>query len=740
MAIARYKFDKSIYDNLIPEFNVEFTNFEIVDEYLDTDDIVTSSTETMMLMSYDAEPDEYGVLTTEHEIESLNTFSAENIITRSIYSTELPTFINFNIDGKSALLEIDHLNVNNITDMQYMFYGCDNLINVNSSDWDTSNITNMSYAFTACVSLVSIDAKNWRTSNVTATYAMFDSCTSLTSLDLSGWDTSNMINMNSMISGCTSLTSLDLSNWVLNDADIGYMCSRCTRLTTIILNNWNFNKPDWLSSTFNSCTNLNLVYMKNSNAKSVNNIISLLLTRTTDSPGTIDITGIDDINQVNITTAESKFWDIVLESSEEPVDDAICVYKFDNTLYDLIPTFNDGFAYTYEDVVEGNVTTRTIYSDSLPTMIQFGGSTKNNKTNSLLEVLYVNTANVDNMQYMLANCANLTMVNTNDWDTSKVTTMYNAFYGCSKLTTLDLSGWDTANVTTIETMFAYCSSLTTIVGLNDLDVSNVNNMGGLFTDCPKLTEINVSDWNVSKVTNFGAVFRRCSKLTNIDVSKWDTSSGVIMSGIFTNCSCLIEIDISNWDMSQANSVSQMFYGCSALMKLKMTANLNQEAVATYWFGKCNSLIEIHIFNFDIYTINKVIDEIPARSSNNQGSLIIPKIDDSINITTADSKYWIAAPDPTNIRQIHLGAMVVSNLYIGEVGVKKVYLGEVLIYENKQAVDNVDILYNEFTSTLFVLDEDALIYNEEELALNINNNIIRVEYDEENSNLNIGGDK
>ena len=71
MLIAQYKFDKSIYDNLIPEFNSEFTNYEIVDEYLDTEDIVTTTTETMMIMDYDAEPDEYGILTTEYEVENI---------------------------------------------------------------------------------------------------------------------------------------------------------------------------------------------------------------------------------------------------------------------------------------------------------------------------------------------------------------------------------------------------------------------------------------------------------------------------------------------------------------------------------------------------------------------------------------------------------------------------------------------------------------------------------------------
>jgi hypothetical protein len=191
-------------------------------------------------------------------------------------------------------------------------------------------------------------------------------------------------------------------------------------------------------------------------------------------------------------------------------------------------------------------------------------------------------------------------------------------------------------------------------------------------------------------------------------------------------------------MSHANSVSQMFYGCSALMKLKMCANLNQDAVTTYWFGKCNSLIDVQLSDFDTYTINKVIDELPTRTTNNQGSLIIPKIDNSINTSTADSKYWIVSPDTTNIRHVYLGDMVISNLYIGEVEIKKVYLGEIIVYENKQAATEKDILYNEFTGTLFILKEDALSYDEEELALNINSDIINVSYNEEN--LDIGGDK
>jgi hypothetical protein len=55
--------------------------------------------------------------------------------------------------------------------------------------------------------------------------------------------------------------------------------------------------------------------MQNSDYSSVNKIISVLPTRTTDSMGTLNITGIDDISQVDTATAQSKYWNIESESS-----------------------------------------------------------------------------------------------------------------------------------------------------------------------------------------------------------------------------------------------------------------------------------------------------------------------------------------------------------------------------------------------------------------------------------------
>ena len=63
-------------------------------------------------------------------------------------------------------------------------------------------------------------------------------------------------------------------------------------------------------------------------------------------------------------------------------------------------------------------------------------------------------------------------------------------------------------------------------------------------------------------------------------------------------------------------------------------------------------------------------------------------------------------------QLYLNNTFVDDFYIGEVEVTKMYLGDILVYENKQASnDDKDTLYNEFTSTLFVLKEHALSYDE-----------------------------
>lgn len=65
-----------------------------------------------------------------------------------------------------------------------------------------------------------------------------------------------------------------------------------------------------------------------------------------------------------------------------------------------------------------------------------------------------------NARVMFYNCSNLKNLDLQYMDTSAVNDMQGMFYNCSSLTSLDLSNFDTSNVTDMSDMFYNCSGLT----------------------------------------------------------------------------------------------------------------------------------------------------------------------------------------------------------------------------------------------------------------------------------------
>ena len=542
-----------------------------------------------------------------------------NVTTRTIYSNELPTLLRFGNSDTSgetgdsnkynSLLEVLYLASSEITYAGLMFHRCANVSYI--CPFILTNKNNSLHGiFSGCHSLTSLDVSNFDTSNVTdMSYAFYTN--NLIELDLSDWDTSNVTNMNHILYSCQNLKTLNISNWNLDNVD----------------------NMGWF---VNQCNNLNEIIMNDSDYNSINKIVSELPITTNGSKCNFCIGGVDDISKVNIREG----WDIMNQYK-------IAEYKFTNSS-DLVPVFNEGFTYTYEDVEDGGVTTRTIYGDSLPTMINFAGKT------NLLEVYYLETSNL--------------------------TSAFNLFYSCTGLTYVDLRNSDFSKVETIERMFNTCTNLVAIDGLNDLDISNVDNMGGIFSDCRKLPEINVSNWNVSKVTNFGAVFRRCYELTTIDLSNWDTSNATIMSGIFTNCSKLTEIDLSNWKIDNVTTINQMFYGCSKLTSVKLFNHINSGVNTTYLFTNCKILNKIEIYNSDFNTINSIISVLPEKTSAAPGTLNIKGVDkiSQVNLTSALSKNWVIIRDQGVVTNVYAGDKMIFNKLVQNKEIKNIYIGNVKI--------------------------------------------------------------
>ena len=308
----------------------------------------------------------------------------------------------------------------------------------------------------------------------------------------------------------------------------------------------------------------------------------------------------------------------------------ICKYKYDSSIYaDFIPEFNSGYSgYVITDEVEGNIITRTIESDKLPTLMRFGRvwvsgeSDTDNRTDSLLEVLDMNTrgltncnsmfrlctnvnkiecnwntSNVTNMMYMFSYCYKLTSLDVSNFNTRNVTDMFCMFYRCNKLTTLDVSNWDTSNVTNMANMFYRCNKLTTL-DVSNFDTSNVTSMESMFDECNVLTSLDVSNWDTSKVIDINHMFYNCKLLTSLDVSNWDTSKVTNMQQVFDIC-YVLNIDVSNWDTSNVTNMYAMFGDCRMLSSLDLTkwdTSKVTNMLGVFW--GCINLVELNISSWD----------------------------------------------------------------------------------------------------------------------------------------------
>ena len=108
---------------------------------------------------------------------------------------------NFNKTDNSVELIWD----DNITNCDFMFYGCTNITEINLSNFNTSLVTSMDEMFNGCSSLISLELSNFDTSKVERMNYMFKNCSLLNSLDLSSFITSQVVYMDEIFYNCINL-------------------------------------------------------------------------------------------------------------------------------------------------------------------------------------------------------------------------------------------------------------------------------------------------------------------------------------------------------------------------------------------------------------------------------------------------------------------------------------------------------------------------------------------------------
>lgn len=200
-----------------------------------------------------------------------------------------------------------------------------------------------------------------------------------------------------------------------------------------------------------------------------------------------------------------------------------------------------------------------------------------------------------NAGFLFYSFSNVTQINgLNMLNTSVTTTMTSMFSNCSRLTSIDLSSFDTSSVSDFSHMFSGCSSLTSL-DLSGFNTSGVNDMSLMFGGCSSLTSLDLSGFTTGSVTKMQMMFRNCSSLTSLDLSGFSSTALGNVTSMFQGCSGLTNIYFGNFGIGSSTSLADMFSGCSSLTNLDLSSfNTSSVTTTTTMFNGCTNLRTIYV--------------------------------------------------------------------------------------------------------------------------------------------------
>ena len=324
-------------------------------------------------------------------------------------------------DRIKNIIDIDTSNfdTSNVTSMLGMFSGMSNLTSLDLSNFNTENVETMQEMFFLASHLNALNLSSFNTQKVRNMLNMFYRVSSLTSLNLSNFDTSRVMNMGGMFSNMSSLTSLDLSNFNTSNAtSMNAMFYGMSSLTSLNLSNFDTSKVvsmDFMFSRMSSLTSLNLSNFDTSNVTNMGYMFS-------------DMSSLTSLDLSNFNTSKVTNMDSMFASMH-------------------------------------NLTT--------------------------LNLSNFDTSKVTNMYGMFSNMSSLTSLDLSNFNTSNVTNMGYMFSDMSSLTSLDLSNFNTSKVMDMRCIFSgnvssSSDKLEKIYVNNDFNTSQLTGFSNMFRNRRKL--------------------------------------------------------------------------------------------------------------------------------------------------------------------------------------------------------------------------------------------------------------
>lgn len=334
-------------------------------------------------------------------------------------NTELKKYHKFN---KPGLHTVQLLLKEKITSMEYMFYNCKNITNIDLNNLNASLITNIHSAFEKCAELDKIAGLNklFSYGKIKNISCLFSNCSKMKYLDISNLNTKNITNMKGLFNKCDNLVAINGLEKLntTNAKDMSYMFSGCSKLKEIDISTFNTINLSNMSCMFKDCTEL----------LEINGLPNIKTDNIQDISGLFE--NCQKLQKINLTNF-----------STNNVTNMKNLFKNCLNLYEIVGL---------NDFITTKVT-------DMSNMFSFCPKLKT------LDLSSFNTYKVENMFSMFRACSELTeIIGLNNFKTFNCTNMNYMMKDCFNLKFCDLSKFNFKKVQSIDAIFYGCYNLENI--------------------------------------------------------------------------------------------------------------------------------------------------------------------------------------------------------------------------------------------------------------------------------------
>ena len=266
-------------------------------------------------------------------------------------------------------IKLNAIDTSNCTNLQSLFYNCQNLKSIDLRPLNTSKCEQWSWMFSYCSSLTELDLSPLDTRSAKSMRETFAHLT-LTELDVSSLNVSNVTSMVSMFAFDMQLKKIDCSSWDTRSlTGMAGIFSSCYQCESINVNGWNTSACTSMSNVFSWChvlKELDLTSFDFSKTETIYNMFYDCLDLETIKFGVMDLKNCSNLDGAFGVCIRLKNVTGTIKNIHEDLDLSSCPLT-----HDSIMVFINGLAHvdetkilsikttTYNQLTEGDIAIAT---------------------------------------------------------------------------------------------------------------------------------------------------------------------------------------------------------------------------------------------------------------------------------------------------------------------------------------------------------------------------------------------